>query len=106
MSDIKIFGCTIDSDTRCKHWNSKLDIIAIKLACCQKYYPCYLCHEENEYHKIEQWNNDEKAILCGVCKNDLLISEYLKCDNKCPSCKSDFNPNCQKHYLFYFNKIL
>ncbi len=49
MSDIKIFGSRIDSNTRCKHWNSKLDIIAIKFACCQKYYPCYLCHSENEY---------------------------------------------------------
>ncbi|MCP3659464.1 MAG: hypothetical protein GY830_03750 [Bacteroidetes bacterium] len=103
---MKIFGSTLDSNTRCKHWNSKLDIIAIKFACCQKYYPCYLCHKENENHKIKQWNKDERAILCGICKYDLLISQYINCNNKCPYCKSDFNSNCQKHYLIYFDKIL
>ncbi|MCP3659468.1 MAG: hypothetical protein GY830_03770 [Bacteroidetes bacterium] len=39
MSDIKIFGSTLDSNTRCKHWNSKLDIIAIKFACWVKLQP-------------------------------------------------------------------
>ncbi len=49
------------------------DIIAIKFKCCNKYYPCYKCHNEFEKHAIKRWSEpsfNEKAILCGVCKHE------------------------------------
>src|SRR5690606_21838521 len=71
---INVFGKTVDSQTRCVHWHSGLDIIAIKFKCCDKYYPCFSCHEEEADHEPQVWPKtefDQKAILCGVCGNEL-----------------------------------
>lgn len=104
---VKVYGQTVDNETRCIHYHSQLDIIAIKFKCCKKYYPCYECHQEAEIHKPQVWSvaeQDQKAILCGVCKCELTIKEYLNSDNKCTSCKSNFNPGCSLHYHLYFEK--
>ena len=36
-----------------------LDVIAIKFKCCDKYYPCYKCHDEHESHSIQRWTEKE-----------------------------------------------
>jgi uncharacterized CHY-type Zn-finger protein len=105
---IKIHGKTIDTETRCVHYHSRLDIIAIKFKCCNKYYPCYLCHNEIEKHEAKTWLKEEfyqKAIYCGSCKNELTITSYLSNSYRCPSCAADFNPNCHLHHDLYFQKI-
>ncbi len=105
VKGISVFGKPIDNQTRCVHWHSELDIIAIKFKCCNKYYPCFSCHEETTDHKPEVWpikEFTEKAILCGVCGNELAINEYMNCDNTCPKCASLFNPGCKNHYHLYF----
>ncbi|MEQ8425502.1 MAG: chromophore lyase, partial [Cyclobacteriaceae bacterium] len=64
------------------------------------------CHEESANHKALTWSKDEfneKAILCGICKRELTINEYLGSSNTCPNCSASFNPNCEKHYRLYFN---
>ena len=102
-----IKGKPIDKETRCVHYHSPLDIIAIKFKCCNEYYPCFECHQERAGHKAIQWPKDEwdtKAIVCGKCKNELTINEYLNCGNVCPICNSNFNPGCAKHYDLYFEK--
>lgn len=99
-----VYGNVIDDQTRCKHYDSERDIVAIKFRCCGKYYPCYLCHNENEDHPIRVWMRNEfdaKAILCGNCKRELTIHEYLNA-NRCPYCKAAFNPGCSLHYHLYF----
>lgn len=105
---IEVKGKTIDDQTRCEHWHSSLDIIAIKFKCCKEYYyPCYQCHEETVDHKPEVWKKEEwntKAILCGVCKTELTINEYFHSVNHCPHCHAAFNPNCCRHYHLYFEK--
>ncbi|MGG3798866.1 CHY zinc finger protein [Metabacillus fastidiosus] len=101
----KIYGSLVDNETRCKHYHSEKDIIAIKFKCCQKYYPCYKCHEECEDHPISVWGKeefDEFAIICGVCKKEYKISEYFHI-NGCIHCGSQFNEGCSKHYHLYFN---
>ena len=101
----RVRGKLADEYTRCIHYHSPLDIIAIKFKCCGEYYPCYSCHEEEAGHKPEVWTRgefDTSAILCGACKNELTIHEYLACDNHCPACHAAFNPNCNKHYHLYF----
>jgi uncharacterized CHY-type Zn-finger protein len=105
MSSIKVYGKTIDDNTRCKHYCSPFDIIAIKFKCCNKYYPCNQCHEEEADHAAQIWNKNEwntKAILCGVWKTELTIREYVESGNICPDCNDAFNPDCSKHYHLYF----
>ncbi|MUK87692.1 hypothetical protein GMD78_04660 [Ornithinibacillus sp. L9] len=100
----RVYGPTIDEETRCIHYHSLNDIVAIKFKCCNKYYPCYKCHQESEGHSIIKWPKqefDEQAILCGVCKTELTITEYVQ-TNTCPTCQSSFNEGCQNHYHIYF----
>ena len=102
---IIVHGHTLDDNTRCVHYHSALDIIAIKFKCCGEYYPCYQCHEEKADHPAVTWNKDEyetKAILCGVCKNELTIERYMQSGNQCICCNALFNPNCSRHYHLYF----
>lgn len=101
----EIMGNIIDTNSRCVHYHSALDIIAIKMKCCNKYYACIQCHNDLESHEPKQWNkeeNDTKAIICGECNIELTINEYLKCNNECPNCKALFNPKCINHYHYYF----
>ena len=102
---ISIKGKLLDDETRCEHYHSEKDIIAIKLKCCQTYYPCISCHNETTNHKAEVWlktERDTKAILCGSCKTELTINEYFACESICPNCTAAFNPKCENHYHFYF----
>jgi uncharacterized CHY-type Zn-finger protein len=104
-SAIKVKGKLVDDETRCTHYQSPLDIIAIKFKCCNEYYPCYECHQEEANHKAVVWKKEErdtKAILCGYCKHELSIDEYFTANNQCPNCKSPFNPKCSNHYHLYF----
>jgi len=98
-------GKLVDEYTRCAHYHSPLDIIAIKFKCCNEYYPCFECHAEAAGHNAEAWRKNEfdtKAILCGICNHEMTIDEYLTSNNSCPHCSSAFNPNCNKHHHLYF----
>jgi uncharacterized CHY-type Zn-finger protein len=105
IGGVLVKGKVIDNQTRCSHWHSDLDIIALKFKCCDTYYPCYSCHAEDVDHEATTWEiveRDQKAILCGVCGTELTINEYMGSNNICPNCQSLFNPNCKKHYDLYF----
>ncbi len=105
INSIVVYGKPVDNQTRCTHWHSNLDIIAIKFKCCNRYFPCFSCHAETTDHTPKVWPKtefDTNAILCGVCGSELSISEYMKCNNTCPTCSSAFNPGCSKHYHLYF----
>ncbi|WEG10817.1 CHY zinc finger protein [Pullulanibacillus sp. KACC 23026] len=105
VKSMNVVGVGVDSETRCSHYHTEKDIIAIKFKCCETYYPCYLCHEACADHPAEQWQVDErhvKAILCGHCGEELTIEAYLNSGSRCPTCQSSFNPNCQLHYHLYF----
>jgi len=105
IKGINIYGKPVDNQTRCQHWHSTLDIIAIKFNCCEKYYPCFSCHGETADHEPSVWPKEEfseKAILCGVCGTELSIQEYFDSENTCPNCNSKFNPGCSNHYHLYF----
>ncbi len=100
-----IYGIDVDSQTRCDHYRTDLDIIAIKFKCCGFWFPCYECHSEIADHETKVWPRDERdtvAILCGACGYQLSITEYLGCASTCPGCLSKFNPGCSKHYHLYF----
>lgn len=104
-ADITIHGKPVDDNTRCIHYHSVLDVIAIKFKCCGKYYPCYQCHEETAGHAAITWKKNEwntKAIFCGICKKELTIEQYVQSGNQCPNCNALFNPGCSRHYHLYF----
>ncbi|MDW0118258.1 CHY zinc finger protein [Sporosarcina thermotolerans] len=100
-----VAGSVIDNETRCTHYHSILDIIAIKFYCCNTYFPCFQCHEEAGCGSPEVWpaeKFDEKAILCGCCGNELTVNEYQNCNSVCPYCTAKFNPGCSLHKRLYF----
>jgi uncharacterized CHY-type Zn-finger protein len=104
--EIKVKGNDVDKQTRCFHYHSSLDVIAIKFKCCKEYFACFFCHQKNADHTAETWSKDEfetEAVLCGCCRQELKINTYLKCNNICPNCKANFNPGCLKHYHLYFD---
>jgi len=106
MTERAIWVCgALDDQTRCKHYQSERDIIAIKFKCCREYYSCYQCHHELADHDAVRWAVDEQyeqAILCGQCQHELRISDYLHSDFQCPHCGASFNPKCEDHWTLYF----
>ena len=105
MTRPPVHGLDLDPQTRCAHWHSPLDIIALKMACCGTYYACRECHDALADHPAQVWPEDAfdtPAILCGACGTELSIATYLACDNRCPACGSGFNPGCAKHRHLYF----
>ena len=104
---IIVKGRLTDDETRCVHYGSAMDIIAIKFKCCNTYYSCYYCHEKDADHSATVWNKDEfetPAVLCGKCNQELKITEYKNCNYKCPHCYAAFNPKCSNHDHLYFEQ--
>ncbi|PPF80323.1 hypothetical protein C5B96_11050 [Subtercola sp. Z020] len=99
-----VHGPVVDDQTRCIHYATELDVIAIRFACCGQYYPCHLCHAESADHPAVAWPRSsyaERAVLCGVCGSELTIEHYLAVDG-CPNCGAAFNPGCRLHSHLYF----
>jgi uncharacterized CHY-type Zn-finger protein len=100
-----VLGVDVDPQTRCAHWRSPLDVIAIKMKCCGDYYACRDCHDALSGHPAAVWPKaewDQPAILCGVCGVELSVRQYMACDNRCGACAAPFNPGCRLHYHLYF----
>jgi uncharacterized CHY-type Zn-finger protein len=101
-------GVDLDAQTRCAHWHSLLDIVAIKMKCCGEYYACKDCHDALVPHAITVWPRgewDSNAILCGACGTELSVRVYLDSANTCPACGAGFNPGCQLHHHLYFEVL-
>lgn len=102
-----IKGSVLDDETRCTHYHTQRDIVAIKFFCCQTYYPCFSCHEEEGCGSPAAWPKEQfeqKAILCGSCGHELSINRYLQSASRCPYCKAPFNPGCRLHWHLYFER--
>ncbi|PSQ57829.1 hypothetical protein BRD22_00575 [Halobacteriales archaeon SW_8_68_21] len=99
-------GISVDSETRCAHWDDPVDVIALRFGCCGTYYPCDACHDAATDHEAVPWPRerfDEPAVLCGVCRTTLTARQYLNSDeDNCPACGTAFNPGCRKHRDRYF----
>lgn len=68
----------IESNIECKHYQRNCLILA---ECCQKLYPCRICHDENEDHKINRYLT--KKMKCKLCNEIQNVSnECLKCNEK------------------------
>jgi len=103
--DVSLCGVGADSETRCVHYQSARDVIAIRFPCCEAFFPCFECHVACCEHEAERWPLDrfrERAILCGVCGEVLSIGSYLASEHQCPNCETAFNPGCANHWKRYF----
>lgn len=101
---VSVHGRTVDDETRCVHYRTALDVVAIRFPCCGRFYPCHACHAESETHPAERWavdRFDEPAVLCGSCRGLLTIDAYRGVDG-CPRCGAAFNPRCSLHAHLYF----
>lgn len=101
----RVRGIDVDAETRCAHYHSSRDIVAIRMKCCGEYFACRDCHDALAGHPLQAWPHAEwsrKAVLCGACGSELGIGEYLAGDSRCPNCDADFNPRCREHHRFYF----
>jgi uncharacterized CHY-type Zn-finger protein len=95
----------VDSETRCAHYHSARDVVAIRMKCCGGYFACKDCHEALAGHAVQRWPRDEwneHAVLCGVCGTEMRIRDYLESADACPACNAPFNPGCRAHHHFYF----
>ncbi|TMN21459.1 hypothetical protein FH966_00695 [Lentibacillus cibarius] len=101
---MKVIGA-VDDETRCRHYHGPRDRIAIKFYCCGEYFSCFQCHEEYGCGARKIWPREafaEKAILCGNCRMEMTILDYVTGGNKCPSCNKAFNSGCSLHHHLYF----
>ena len=99
-------GNDVNERTQCAHYHSERDIIAIQFKCCDEFYACIHCHNEQAGHSPEVWTKTEfnaLAILCGNCHTTISIATYLSSHNTCPRCAAAFNPGCANHYHYYFD---
>ncbi|WP_416147958.1 CHY zinc finger protein [Salipaludibacillus sp. HK11] len=105
QNNIEVKGKLVDNETRCEHYHSERDRIAIKFKCCNTYYSCIYCHEERTNHPVVRWEKidfKQQAVLCGSCGIEISIDDYLHTPEHCPTCKLSFNPGCKNHHHFYF----
>lgn len=105
VDGIPVYGVDVDDETRCAHYDSERDVVALRFACCDAYYPCFRCHAAVADHAAERWPRsrfDDPAVLCGACGERLSAREYFGCDHECPRCGAAFNPGCAAHRDRYF----
>ncbi len=104
----QVHGVDVDDETRCTHYGSDLDVIALRFGCCERYFSCKRCHDVVADHDSEPWpasRFDDPAVYCGVCETTLTVSTYLECDHTCPHCQASFNPGCRRHAHWYFEGV-
>lgn len=102
---LTVHGVDVGPETRCAHYATERDVVAIKFRCCGVYHPCHECHEAAADHRAAVWPEaefDEHAVLCGVCGAELRIVDYLADGSSCPACGAAFNPGCRAHRDRYF----
>ena len=102
---VAVFGVGLDAETRCAHYRTPLDVVAIRFKCCGKWFSCIECHRALANHEVVVWPvsaRHRKAVLCGVCGHRLSVHEYLACQSTCPQCAAAFNPGCALHHHLYF----
>ena len=103
--DVPLRGMAVGPATRCAHYDGPHDIIAIRLPCCDVYYPCDQCHQAAADHDIVRWSPaqfDTPAVLCGHCGATTTAATYLTTGPSCVHCGAAFNPGCAGHRPRYF----
>ena len=98
----QIYGIEVDESGRCYHYHQDNDIAGLKCSTCHKYFACYECHDELMGHHFTACDKNSSPVICGKCQTLINFEEYEK--GKCPSCQTEFNPNCHLHWGIYFKE--
>lgn len=53
MHGERVYGLDVDEETRCVHWHGPTDIVALRMHCCRRWFPCYECHQAVADHCCE-----------------------------------------------------
>lgn len=104
VAQVELGGRLLDDQSRCAHYATALDVVAIRFACCAPYWGCHLCHAECADHPAVVWPAEDRqahAVVCGVCRHTLSVEDYVAADG-CPHCAAPFNPGCRLHHHLYF----
>ena len=64
---VPLRGIDIDAETRRAHWDDQVDVIALRFACCDAYYPGVSCHEAATDHDPVGWPRDRLSLAGGLC---------------------------------------
>ncbi|ODQ67436.1 CHY zinc finger family protein [Nadsonia fulvescens var. elongata DSM 6958] len=106
-SNVKIHGLLVDDQSRCRHYQSTKDVIALRCGRCDRYYACFQCHNHYEVnHTFVPWPKakiDQVCVICGVCRHEMTQDIYQGVI-ECPNCAALFNPGCSKHKHHYFEQ--
>lgn len=122
VNGVTVHGIGIDSETRCAHYHTENDVLAILFPCCNRFFSCRTCHDqltgstdhqesdgavspEFVSHEPQTWSAESagvEALLCGVCGTQFKIERYLAGGEACPNCQHPFNPGCKLHRHLYF----
>ncbi|WP_040606406.1 CHY zinc finger protein [Salsuginibacillus kocurii] len=101
-----VCGVNLDQESRCAHYATSLDIVALKCICCEVFYACHQCHQELVVAAFEPWpasRKHEPSVLCGHCGQLMTFESYLSSNYQCLNCRAAFNPGCGRHTHFYFS---
>ncbi|MDO5634840.1 MAG: CHY zinc finger protein [Micrococcus sp.] len=112
-AEVVVDGVGMDEQTRCVHYRTTRDVVALRLGCCAVYYACRQCHDERADHAavvVPARDADQPRARCGVCGALMTVREYraLHTDTgaaeapHCPRCRAEFNPGCALHDHLYF----
>jgi uncharacterized CHY-type Zn-finger protein len=77
---VSVRGVEVDAETRCAHYDTARDVVAIRFPCCDVFYSCLDCHAAVADHPPDRWPRDrldEPAVLCGACGSHLAATTYL-----------------------------
>ncbi|MFC7215263.1 CHY zinc finger protein [Saliphagus sp. GCM10025334] len=106
--NVLVRGVDLDAETRCAHYRSDRDVVALRFGCCGDFFACYQCHEAVTDHEAVPWPRDrfdEPAVYCGACGSTMTAPEYLDCEHTCSRCGALFNPGCRRHVHLYFEGV-
>jgi len=103
---VPLRGVEVDAETRCAHYDTARDVVALRFPCCDAYFPCFRCHDavtDHESQRVARESFGDPAVLCGVCGTTLSVLTYFDCEDSCPDCSAPFNPGCRRHRDRYFD---
>ena len=69
-----------ETNLKCTHYIRKCDIQCFE---CEKFYPCRICHDENNDHKLDRFKINK--IKCRICNTVQVPSQT------CTNCKQMFS---------------
>lgn len=108
FSRVGVYGRVVDTESRCVHWHSRRDVLALKFRCCDRYWACVTCHEQCAGHAVRRYHveldSGLKVVVCGVCRCEMTFAEYTG-GLRCVQCHVEFNPGCKMHYSMYFDGV-